>query len=190
MPRRPRGVITDCFVHVIARGNRELPIFHEERDYEFFLRLLESDKSRHGARIHAFCLMSNHFHLLVEVGPVPLSELMHAVLHRYAEFVNRLHGFHGHLFGDRFWARVCDSDAYALALVRYIHLNPCRAGITPYPDAYRWSTHRVYLGMSQVPWVTTTLLDLLSADRARAHEQYVRLVHDAVTEPFRDRGFE
>ncbi len=190
MPRRPRGKITECLVHVISRGNRGVPIYHDNRDYEFFLDLLEADSHRLDARVHAYCLMSNHYHLLVEVGSVSLSELMHAILHRHAEYINRQYGFHGHLFGDRFWSKPCDSDAYALATVCYIHLNPTRAGITPYPDDYPWSSHRIYLGTSNVPWVTTSLLDLLSPDMTRAQTEYARVVHDALTEPFRHRVFE
>ncbi|HEY3248149.1 MAG TPA: transposase [bacterium] len=190
MPRRPRGLIVNSIVHVIARGNRGAPIYQQEQDYRAFLQFSQEYVSEHSARVHAYCLMSNHFHLLVEVGETPLSRLMHALLNRFAKYFNRMNGFRGHLFGDRFWAKPCDSEAYALASVMYIHLNPCRAGITPYADAYPWSTHRVYLGASQVPWVATTLLDLLSANRERAHARYTRLMAEAAPEPFRDRVFE
>jgi len=175
---------------VIARGCRGAPIYYDDGDYKSFLRLLEENSSQLNARIHAYCLMTTHFHLVVEVGSVPLSKLMHAVLHRHASCINRTYGFHGHLFGDRFWSKPCDSDAQALATVGYIHLNPCRAGITQYPERYPWSTHRAYLGTSEIEWVSTSLLDLFSADRGRAHEQYARFVDDSLAQPFRDRVFE
>lgn len=190
MPRRPRGVIVDSLVHVTSRGNRGAPIYLREQDYQVFLEFLREYLERHSARLHAYCLMTNHFHLVVEVRSTPLSMLMHALLNRFAKYINRFQGYRGHLFSGRFWSKGCDSDAYALAMVSYIHLNPCRAGITPDPETYPWSSHRVYLGTSRVPWISTRLLDLFSADPGRAREAYARFVRDGAPEPFRDRVFE
>jgi len=190
MPRKPRGVIVDSLVHVISRGNRGMPIYLCDQDYQEFLEYLQEYLAPCTARIHGYCLMTNHFHLIVGVGSTPLSKLMHALLNRFSKYFNRFHGYHGHVFGDRFWSKPCDSDAQALATVGYIHLNPCRAGITQYPETYPWSTHRAYLGTSEVQWVSTSLLDLFSADRDRAHNQYARFVDESLAELFRDRVFE
>lgn len=167
-----------------------MPIYHEPQDYGFFLRLLREDARSLGALIHGYCLMTNHFHLIIEVGAVSLSQVMHAILHYHAVYMNRRFGFSGHLFSGRFWAKVCDSDSHALAMVSYIHYNPCRARIASTPEEYPWSTHRVYLGALDVPWVTTRLLDLFSTDRLRAHEAYARFMRESEGEPFRDRVFE
>lgn len=190
MPRRPRGVIVESIAHVTSRGNRGAPIYLREQDYRTFLAFLREYLDLHEAQLHGFCLMTNHFHLIIEVGSTSLSVLMHALLNRFVKYFNRVHGFHGHLFGGRFWSKVCDTDTYALSMVGYIHLNPCRAGITSDPSAYEWSTHRVFLGTLDVPWVTTRLLDLFSANRRRAHEAYARFIADEEGEPFRDRVFE
>lgn len=183
-------MITNCISHVGSRGNRRMPIYHEPRDYDFFLQLLRDDARALGALIHGYCLMTNHFHLVIEVGHVSLSKVMHAILQRHAMYMNRRYGFSGHLFSGRFWLKVCDSEAYALAMVSYVHHNPCRAGIAATPEGYPWSTHRVYLGTLDVPWVTTRLLDLFSADRPRAHAAYARFMRESEVASFRDRVFE
>lgn len=176
MPRRPRGVIVHAFVHVAARGNRGFPIYVHRRDYRFFLEHLRGYAGKYSARVHAFCLMTNHFHLLLEVGEAPVSKYMHTLLARYAQYVNRTQGWRGHLFGGRFWASVCPDEAYLLAVVRYIHLNPVRAGLVASPEGYPWSSHQAYLGVAHLPWVTTSCLEFFSNDRHRAVAAYERFV--------------
>jgi hypothetical protein len=93
--------------------------------------------------------MPNHFHLLVEVGEVPTSRLMQALLTSYARWFNRAHGRRGHVFQGRYKAVVCDRDGYLLELVRYIHLNPVRAGLVRNAGAWKWSGHNEYLGTAR-----------------------------------------
>ncbi len=176
MARKPRGIIVNAFVHVTAKGNRGVPIYLRDGDYRFFLTCLQEYAARDSARVHAFCLMRNHLHLLLEAGDRPISRLMHTLLHRYAQYVNRLNGYRGHLFGDRYWARVCSEDHDLLAVLRYVHLNPVQAGLVISPELYPWSTHRVYLGISRLPWVATMALQFFSADRERAVASYARFV--------------
>lgn len=180
MPRRPRGRIVDSFLHITAKGNRGAPIYWYDQDYRFFLSCLERCAAQHAVRVHAYCLMTNHFHLLVEVGAVPVSKVMQTLLQRYAQYTNRVHSSHGHLFTDRFWARLCQRDAYLLELLRYVHLNPMRARLAATPELYPWSTHRAYLGVTNVPWIATTSLDLFSPDRERAIAAYARFVRAGI----------
>jgi hypothetical protein len=93
--------------------------------------------------------MPNHFHLLVEVGEVPTSRLMQALLTGYARWFNRTHRRRGHVFQGRYKAVMCDRDSYLLELVRYIHLNPVRAGLVRNPAAWKWSGHNEYLGTAR-----------------------------------------
>ena len=165
MPRKPRGVIVHSFVHVTAKGNRGVPLYHRDNDYRFFLSCLRDYAARDAARVHAFCLMGNHVHLLVEATDTPISRTMHTLLQRYAQYVNRLHGYRGHLFADRFWARVCSEEYDVLAVLRYVHQNPLRAGVVPRLELYPWSSHRVYLGITSLSWVAVTLLQSFGADR-------------------------
>lgn len=182
MARRPRGLLVHTFLHVAAKGNRGLPIYLRDSDYQFFLGCLQHYAAQHSVRVHAYCLMTNHFHLLLEVGSVPVSRLMHILLLRQAQYINRVYSYSGHLFKDRYWSRPCSRDEYLLAVLRYIHLNPVRAGLVSHPDQYRWSSHRVYLGVTNVPWVATTILEFFNANREMAAREYVRFLRHAATD--------
>lgn len=185
MPRAPRGCLVDTFLHVTARGNRDAPLFVEDGDREFFLRCLHEFGARFSVDVHAYCLMTNHFHLLLQVAAIPVSQLMHRLLQRHAQYINRLYGHRGHLFADRFWARPCPDDSYAISALRYIHQNPVRAGLASAPEIYRWSSHRVYLGLVGVGWVKTALLTLFGIERDRAIAAYARFVAPDATTPTR-----
>jgi len=178
MPRKPRGIIVRSFVHITAKGNRGVPLYHRDSDYRFFLSCLRDYAARDAVRVHAFCLLGNHFHLLVEATDTPVSKMMHTLLHRYAQYVNRIHRYWGHLFGDRFWARVCTEEYDVLSVLRYVHLNPLRAGLVRKLELYPWSSHRIYLGITGLPWVATTILQSFHADRNRAVAAYAEFVAD------------
>lgn len=176
MPRRPRGVIVESFAHVISKGNRGACLYPGRADYLFFLERLRIDASVYGVSVHAYCLMPNHFHLLVEIADRPISTFMHHLLQRHAQYINRLYRHHGHLFADRFWSKQCSYDPYLLAVLGYIHLNPVRAGLTRNVAQYPWSSHRAYVGREDVPWVHTRALELFSRDRQIAIERYTQFV--------------
>jgi hypothetical protein len=121
--------------------------------------------------------MTNHIHLLVQVGEVPLGALVHRVASRYARSVQARLRTTGHLFENRFHAVMVAADAHLLELLRYIHLNPVRAGIVDDVAAYRWSSHPVYAGQRAEPWLTTSfLLDMLEARPARQRAAYARFL--------------
>src|ERR671930_1192258 len=138
MPRKPRIHYPGALYHVIMRGNAGCPIFLNDRGWEHFCDLIGQGVEGFGHRIHAFCLMSNHVHLLVQVGEIPLSRIIHNLTLRYTAWLNRRHSRIGHLFHGRYKALLVDADNYLLELVRYIHLNPVRAAMTELPDEYRW----------------------------------------------------
>lgn len=183
MPRRPRGLITESFLHIGAKGNRGFPIYLRPSDYERFLLRLEEKASAHSVKIHAFCLMTNHLHVVVEAGVIPISPFMQAVLARHAEFINRSYQYRGHVFGGRFWSRVCRYDEDLLATIRYIHRNPVRAGIVISPEEYPWSSHRAYLGLAQMPWLTTRCLEFFGQDKVRSIKRYAEFVSAGPDEP-------
>jgi len=111
-----------------------------------FLSYLSDYKKRYGFHLYAYALMRNHFHLLMEVGEIPLSRIMQSLLFRYTRYFNRRYREVGHLFQGRYKAILCDKDTYLLELVRYIHLNPVRAGVVKEPEDYEWTGHLSYLG--------------------------------------------
>src|SRR5437867_3530730 len=146
MARRPRVNAPGLLYHVIVRGNQRQKTFRDKRDYEGYLERLARYQKRFAVKVYAYCLMPNHVHLLLEVSSAPLSKFMQGLQQAYTQYFNRRHHKVGHLFQGRYHAIICDKDAYLLALVRYIHLNPIRAKLTRRPEQFRYSGHREYCG--------------------------------------------
>jgi REP element-mobilizing transposase RayT len=138
---RPRTDFSGAIHHVYARGNNKRDIFLNDSDRLFFLDRLEELKAEAGFKLYALCLMTNHFHLLIESGREALSTIMQRLLTAHSMRFNKKYGTVGHLFQNRFGSRLCSRDAYFLRLVRYIHRNPVAAGLVASPGAWRWSGH-------------------------------------------------
>ncbi len=174
MPRPLRLHVPGGFYHVTLRGNHRQDIFRTPTDRELLDEVVAAAVRDLGVRVHAYCWMTNHIHLLAQVSDTPLGKVVLRIASRYArEFQERLETT-GHLFERRYHAILVDVDSYLLALVRYIHLNPVRAGLVLDPRAYPWSSHAEYLGMRRVPWVRTDLaLSMLSVNPHDAVSRYL-----------------
>jgi len=183
MPRKPRIHIAGSFYHVIVRGNAGDPLFLEDTHRHHFYTLLQEGSARFQYRVHAFCLMTNHVHLLLQVADIPLSRLMQNLMLRYSTWFNRKRQRIGHLFQGRYKAILIDADTYLLELVRYIHLNPVRAKMVSLPDEYPWSGHRAFLGKEVQPWhCTDYVLSLFDSNFTKASKKYGNFVYDGLTE--------
>lgn len=145
MARRPRVFAPGLLYHVIIRGNQRRQTFRSHDDYKAYLDRLEKYRAKFGVRIYAYCLMPNHVHLLLETGSTPLAKFMQGLQQSYTQYFNRTHRKVGHLFQGRYKAIICEKDTYLLALVRYIHLNPVRAGLVKRPERYPYAGHGSYL---------------------------------------------
>ena len=177
MARRPRIHYPGALYHVILRGNAQQEVFFEDKDRHRFCLLLQEGLDRYEHRIHAFCLMINHIHLALQSGEVPLSRFMQNLGFRYTRWINWRLKRSGHLFQGRFKAVLVDADSYLLQLVRYIHLNPVRAGLVNNPDEHCWSSHMAYCGQEIIPWLTTeTVWSRFSATRHQAIGAYRHFV--------------
>lgn len=181
MPRKLRLHIPAAFYHVTLRGNHRQDIFFSPSDRTLLNEIVADTIGRFEARLHAYCWMTNHVHMLIQVGNVPLGRLMLRIASRYArELQVRFHTT-GHLFERRYHAVLVDADEYLLELLRYIHLNPVRAKIVADPADYAWSSHHVYLGSRAEPWVTTEFaLSLFHAELRTAVDAYHHFVAAAV----------
>lgn len=155
MARRLRLHVPGGFYHVTLRGNHRQPIFFADPDRDLLDTVVAEAVGRLAAHIHAYCWMTNHLHLLVQVSDAPLSGLMLRIASQYARRVQASLATTGHLFERRYHAVLVDADNYLLTLVRYIHLNPVRAGMVADPADYLWSSHRAYLGSNRPAWLTT-----------------------------------
>ena len=151
MARPLRVEYPGAFYHVINRGNNQEKIFKNDRDMEKFLEYLEIASERFSIIFHTYCLMDNHFHLLVETPEANLSVAMQWINVSYATYFNRKDGRHGHLFQGRFKAVLIDADEYLKNLSRYIHLNPVRAKMVLAPSDYKWSSYSAFIGKIKAP---------------------------------------
>jgi REP element-mobilizing transposase RayT len=177
MARKPRVHFFGALYHIILRGNNGQTIFFTDQDRLRFFLLLQEGIERFGHRVHGFCLMENHVHLAIQVGKIPLSRILQNLGFRYTRWINRRQNRRGHLFQGRYKAVLVDADVYLQALIRYIHLNPVRAGVVGNPADYPFSGHRAYLGLEKIPWLTTDwVLSRLSDSPGRARKIYDKYV--------------
>jgi len=139
--------------HVMLRGNDGQAIFFNNEDQCKMCLLIQEGVERFGHSVVAFCFMSNHIHLAIQVNQVDLSRIIQNLSFRYTRYVNLKQKRIGHLFQGRFKSILVDSNRYLKELVRYIHLNPVRAGIVSLPEQYQWSSHNTYLGASDLVWM-------------------------------------
>jgi REP element-mobilizing transposase RayT len=161
MPRSPRIHAPGAFYHVTLRGNHQQPVFFRDSDRDLLDHIVAESLERMTARLHAFCWMTNHVHLLVQVSDAPLGRLMLRIASTYARKVQSRLETSGHLFERRYHASLVDADRYLLAVIRYIHLNPVEAALVQDPAEYPWSSHRTYLGLQDRPWVCTEFVTRL-----------------------------
>jgi putative transposase len=138
VPRRARAKLGDGIFHVFARGNAGIEIFRDDVDYRAFLGLLHAVAPRHSWQLHAYCLMPNHFHLVVKARGADLSAGMRALNGGYAQGFNRRHARYGHLFQERYGARLLD-ETRRRDVREYVYENPVRAGLATNGDDYPWS---------------------------------------------------
>jgi putative transposase len=153
MPRRRRQFEAGSSVHVAARGALGAPIFQDDSDRRRFLTLYASVAQRHRWRLLAHCLMPNHYHLLLEPPTSTLSKGMQLLNGQYASIFNDRHGKPGCVFQGRFWSGTVDSERYLHAVVRYIGINPVKAGMRTRPEDWHWSGHRELAGIDQPRFV-------------------------------------
>ncbi|MFH2129672.1 MAG: transposase [bacterium] len=173
MARKPRIHLKGAVYHVMLRGNDGQQIFFDIADYNYFEKLVAEGIGRFQHRIHGYCWMPNHVHMIVEVNQIPLSKIMQNLSFRYTRWINKKQNRIGHLFQGRYKAILIDADTYLLELVRYIHLNPVRSGLIDRPDLYHWSGHRSYLGLNPVNWQTTDwILRRFNNHRPKAINEY------------------
>jgi len=148
MARKTRAEIEGGLYHVITRGNNRQQIFNAPADYEKFLSLLGAQKRKLPFFLYAYCLMTNHVHLLIERQADTIGRIMRRILTGYSQYYNRRYRRVGHLLQGRHKSILCQSEQYLVELVRYIHLNPVRAKMVERPEEYKYSGHRAYLGLA------------------------------------------
>ena len=163
-----------AFYHIMLRGNNGEKIFYFDHDRSLFCLQMQKGIELFKHRIHGFCLMSNHVHLIIQIGDVPLSRVIQHLAGGYSMYINNKYNRIGHLFQGRFKSILVDEQKYLLELMRYVHLNPVRANIVTKPEDYFWSGHRTYLGLDEMCWMTQEWI----LRKFEIHEQVARKLYE------------
>ena len=174
MARQPRLVFPDTALHIVQRGHDRRPCFRDETDYLVYLSNVRDLARTIGFALHAYCLMTNHVHLLITPSdPKACSRLMRHLGQRYVQYFNRRHRRSGTLWEGRFRSCLVDSARYVLACYRYVEMNPVRAGIVSKPIEYAWSSHAGNSGQADNRLLTPHAeYAALAADRDALHAAY------------------
>jgi len=186
MSRPLRITYPGAFYHVTSRGNERKDIFKSKRDRERFLEYLESATQRYNAVIHVYCMMDNHYHLLLETPSGNLPQIMRHLNGAYTTYFNVKRKRSGHLFQGRYKAILVDIDEYAKELSRYIHLNPVRAKMVAIPEAYTWSSYQFYIGKQKSPeWLYIDfILSYFGKKVSIAQNNYQQFVTEIISKKY------
>ena len=199
MPRKARKLSPTNIYHIMIRGNRKQDIFLEDEDRFRFIKILKKVKQKGEYELYAFCLMSNHVHLLIKEKNEQLSRIMKRINISYVNYFNQKYQQIGHLFQDRFKSEPIESEDYLLAVLSYIHNNPLNAFIVNNLEGYPWSSYCIYTeGSSQQAFLIECedILSLFSPEKDRAidlfiqyHHQNIQGGNDIIELPEEDRKY-
>lgn len=180
MPRCAREKIDNGIYHICVRGNNRQDIFLDDKDREEYLMRVRHYEERYKMRIYAYCLMTNHVHLLIYDNNEDISKFMQGLSLSYAMYFNKRHNRTGHLFQDRFTSVLVRSNAQLIQTSKYIHLNPVRAGIEQLPGKYKWSSYSIYsMGVDSRGIVDTLFIESLIGERLDvSRELYIQYVNN------------
>jgi REP element-mobilizing transposase RayT len=180
---RPLRIEYDgALYHITARGNEKNPIYRGERDYQKFLQILSDLPRRYGVIIHAYVLMENHYHFLIETPKANIAKAIHYLNTTYTGYFNMKYKRAGHLFQGRYRGLLIEKESYLHSVSRYIHLNPVQAGLVKKPEEYKWSSYPEYIGRTKGGGLITCdwILGQFSGDRSVARRLYRRFVDEGV----------
>lgn len=150
MPRQARKKSSTGIYHVMLRGINQQQIFEDNEDYQKFIQILAEYREISKYKLYAYCLMSNHIHLLIREEKEPLEQIFKRIGSKYVYWYNVKYGRKGHLFQDRFKSETVETDSYFLTVIRYIHRNPVKAGICKRVEEYAYSSIHEYLSLTNI----------------------------------------
>ncbi|MFC1788257.1 transposase [Patescibacteria group bacterium] len=182
MTRPLRIEYPGALYHVMSRGNARQEIFSDDSDRFLFLEVLEKATWYHNILCHAYCLMDNHYHLLLETPEGNLSMAMRDINGNYTQKYNKKNNSVGHLLQGRYKCHLIEKDPYLLQVARYIVLNPVRAKITKDPSDYMWSSFRLTAGLQKSPkWLSTDwILGMFSDQKKESQRKYQKFIYNGI----------
>ena len=178
MARPLRIQYPNAWYHVMNRGRRSENIFSDKKDYLMFINVIKESVELWNVRVAAYCLMPNHYHILIQTPDENLSRCMRHINGVYTQRYNRLYDCDGQMFRGRYQSILIDADSYLLQLVRYIHRNPLKAGLSENLNSYTWSSHKGYLSdAKQWNWLYKNfILSQFSRDKTESRKRYKQFV--------------
>ena len=180
MARKPREWYPGAFLHVMSRGNRKDVIFRSPQDYAVFLHILKSVREKVPFDLHAFCLMTNHFHLLLGTKEEHVASVMQPLLKNYAKYFNKKYDLVGHLFQGRYTSRLVRNDLYFMEVSRYIHLNPVKAGLVLLAEDYPYSSYQAYINSRNIRMLDKSrVLSFFGGDNESGIKNYRQFVESS-----------
>lgn len=178
MAREARKISNTKVYHIMLRGVNKQDIFLEEQDRYKFLKDLEDVKDKYEFKLYAYCLMPNHVHLLIKDCKDSISSAMHSIGIRYSTYINKKYERVGHLFQNRYLSKPVENKDYLLNLIRYIHQNPMKAGISNV-DGYKWSSYREYIYHEKII-DSVPILNLFAKDKWTALKSFMKYNHETI----------
>jgi putative transposase len=174
MPRKPRMYLPYIPTHVVHRGNNRLPSFFTDKDYWYYLQCLNDARQKYTVDVHAYCLMTNHVHLLLTpTTKEGISKVMQSIGRRYVQYINKCYRRTGTLWESRHKSSLVQEELYLFTCYKYIELNPVRAKMVRHPGDYPWSSYRYHaLGEANELITTHYLYDRLGSEDEDRHMSY------------------
>lgn len=168
--------------HITTRGNRKDNIFLDEQDFRVYLKMIKDNLiyySHINYRLAAYCLMSNHVHLIIQTDKEPLTRFMSRLNSMYTKYFNKKYQYVGHLFQDTYFAEIIKNDAHMMEASRYVHLNPVKAGIVELPHQYKWSSYSMLIGAINESLIDSAIiLDYFKDERRiELYKEFVETNH-------------
>lgn len=188
MPRGERVKSKTGYYHVIMRGINKNDLFLDEEDKQYFLDILVAKKQMREYALHAYCIMDNHVHLVIEEGTENIGIIMKRINVTYAMYLNRKYERIGPVFQDRFKSEEIEDEEYLLSVIRYIHQNPIKAGMAGRLQEYKWSSYLEYVGKDKKRAITDTkfVLGIFDEDPITAVKEFKNFNRQEITERFLD----
>lgn len=188
MPRCARIKSHDAIFHIMIKSIKEVPLFNEADDKKLYLKIVKEYQDHYGFKVYAYCLMSNHGHLIIDANGADISKIMHSINFKYAQIFNKIHKRSGHLFQDRFKSKIVKNERYLIALSAYIHNNPKDIkGYESNLDKYEYSSLAVYLGNKRDEFEildVSFIMQLFGDNALKARKNYKKLVSISSNEKF------
>lgn len=189
MPRQAREKSKTGIYHILVRGINRQIIFEDEEDYVKFIDTIQQIKEKSGFKIYGYCLMGNHVHLLLREGKESLSLSMQRMCSSFVYWYNWKYDRYGHLFQERYKSEVVENEAYLITVLRYIHQNPIKAGITNSVAGYKWSSYHEYISKQNII-DTKYILELFATEKQiakREFQKYMNEVNEDICLDYKER---